>query len=239
MGLPEKARVDADLEYVKRCLIQQTLGGNRFEAQELAQKKLAAADKLLAIKRNHRTCEGYQVLIKELYRNAKEGVISIHDQIEPVSLEACLLKGKSLELLNDPEKLKAHLQKGGSVQQLHSYTIPVLLTLYELTKNLALDRNQNEAIQAFTLLSQLNPHIPSFWIGLGLAFEETLNWKEAIDAYQTAIAQDPADFESYVALVRCCKSTKDNALAKEVLAPLQKGPLKEQALEALTFIQEG
>lgn len=171
MGLPDKAKPssDSDLEYVKRCLIQQNLGGYLVEAKETGQKRQDERDNLVAIKRNHRICEGYKVLIKELYRYATEGIISIHDQIESVSLKECLQQGKRLEFLSDPGKLKNHLETGGSVQGSHHYTISVLLTFYEMAKNLALDRKQTEAIHVFTFLTEIKPHIPSFWIGLGLA----------------------------------------------------------------------
>lgn len=236
---PAENQSTADLDYVKRQLLLNTLGHDMRPGIEAAQKKVAGENQQWLNTLHRRAGEGYHLLMKELVVHAKEGVVTISDEIGPVSIEKCQIDAHAQECLKSPKKLQElQASRGESLQKIFGYQKSAMLTLYELSKKLLTEKRNDDAMKAFSFLCAVNPRVSSFWIGLGLVFENAQSWPEAIDSFQIAAAAVPSDFDGYLGVIRCCDAIKEYGSAKELLETQSNNEvIKDQVQDAFAYIR--
>lgn len=103
----------------------------------------------------------------------------------------------------DLAHLSQCIQSQEPVQQALGYSNDLLLAMYQMCCNILEAKRHQEATQGFIYLTLLNPSVPSFWIGLGCAHEQGLQWDSAEQAFRTCIRKAPYSIEGYRALFRC------------------------------------
>lgn len=226
MGIPEKQQ-DTELEYIKRAMQQNSLGGQGVIAVEAQKKKQEQQIKEWLSKQQQLADQGYETLLQEVYRLAKDGLVTVHEEVEPIHVEDCFLDEEIGEIFGSENK---------NLQQRYALSDNVLLTFYEIAKQFLIDKRLTDAINSFTLLCLLNPDICSFWLSLGLAYDANQNWEEALDAFEIATQLDPTNFEPYLGLIRVGIAIKDFSLAKRYLEKATE-IAPDQVNDALAFIK--
>jgi len=233
-----QSQTDLELEYIRKQMQQSSLGGHSLEAKQAVKNKIEIQNQEWLKTFHQRADEGYKLLLKEVFQRAQDGVISVNDEIESTTPDEYQMKNEGVEISKNPQKLQEFLKEGGTLQKLYGFSINVMLTFYDVSKNILYDKRNNDAINSFTFLCNLNPNITSFWISLGLAFEADQKWNEAIESYQIAIAAGPSDFSSYFSLIRCCGLIKDYSSAKEILESASENEsIKDKVKDALDYIK--
>ena len=107
-----------------------------------------------------------------------------------VNIEDLVISQESLQKLMCQEALIDSLEKRKSVQEILGFKDEAVLIFYGAAKEVFLQKRFKEAVKAFFFLTSLAPHIPAFWIGLGLAQQENLEFEKAAESFQTASELD-------------------------------------------------
>ncbi len=128
-----------------------------------------------------------------------------------------LLSVQVIEMLKNPDALKAKMNEGGSFQQILGFSDDAVVGFYDTAKELMDQKRYGDAGDAFFFLTQLAPQVRAFW--LGLARSEKLNGQieRAIPLYVAAIALDQSDKDSYIECVQCCLEADKHDEAVQIL----------------------
>lgn len=102
-------------------------------------------------------------------------------------------------------------------QDLLGFTSDYLSQLFEQAVGLLQQHRFDEAVKAFELLTQLNPYVPDFWIGIGLAHQACESYRPALSAFLVAETMDPSRIDPYSYAVDCCLEMKDMAQAEAIV----------------------
>lgn len=89
--------------------------------------------------------------------------------------------------------------------------------LFETSVELLHQHRYDEAVKAFELLTQINPFVADFWIGLGVAHQAHETLKPALSCFLMAQTMDPARADPYHYAVECCLEMKNLPQAEAVL----------------------
>lgn len=93
------------------------------------------------------------------------------------------------EKLQHPESFQQHIE-GKSFQEILEFSDEQMEVFYNQASNLYQHHHFQEAIQAFTFLTTLNPFVVNFWIGLGMAEQRIEEYGNALLAYAMAMMVD-------------------------------------------------
>lgn len=135
-------------------------------------------------------------------------------------LEDFNLSESVLKKLSDPDYIARELAEGKSMQEIFDYDEKTMHAFYEVAYGLFQKQAYKEAADAFFFLSNLNPYIPTFWLGLGMSEHLNHHYDSAIMAYNMAILTDPTNPLPHYHAAACYLAVKDasNALASYDLA---------------------
>ena len=116
---------------------------------------------------------------------------------------------EAFERVRDPEMLKRYMNGGKTFQEILGYSEGAMVGFYASAKNLFEQQRYDEAIDAFTFLSTLNPHVPAYWMGLGMS-EQLLGLHEkALIAYKMLAVLQPGNPVLHYHTASCHHALKD------------------------------
>jgi tetratricopeptide (TPR) repeat protein len=131
------------------------------------------------------------------------------------------------------------LAKSKLNQDLLGFTGDYLSKLFEQAVMLLQQHRFDEAVQGFEFLTKLNPYVPDFWIGLGLAHSATEAFGTALSAFLTAQTMDPSRIDAYSYAIDCSIEMKDLQQAEAILLQALDFAKKHPHLEDVQgFIKE-
>ncbi len=179
--------------------------------------------------------QGYLLLAEEILKNSKVGYYSSDPNIKPIPIEDFQFS-EELEIIKD-EIESEFFSKTDSIHG--NFSSDVQFLFYEIATSFYHNCYLDKAITTFLFLTTINPYVPAFWIGLGLAYEKNLDQYKAINCFKTAIkVSDPDDFTPYIGLIRCYENIQDFVELEEFLeAAKENEAIKEQAIAALDYLK--
>lgn len=123
------------------------------------------------------------------------------------------------------------LSRGKLFHDLLGFSGEHLGRLFENAIDLLRQHRFDEAVLAFDLLTQLNPYVSDFWLGLGIAHQAHEDYYLALSAFIVAQTMDPSRLDSYTYAISCCLEMKNypqaEAIIQEAFAYAKKHPRDE------------
>ena len=119
------------------------------------------------------------------------------------ALDEFKLSTKVKELLKDREKMKREIAKGKSLQDIIDLSDEAMGEFYKAAYKLFENRHFVNAADAFLFLVTINPNIPEYWIGLGMATQMCGDYETAVDAYEMAAMYEIENPVPYFYLAKC------------------------------------
>ena len=179
--------------------------------------------------------QGYYLLTEEVIKNAKVGFYSSDPEIKPIPVENFQLSDEEMEFIKETIAEETSLK---TKSLLGNFSSDIQFLFYEIATSFYYNADLEKSINCFIFLTTINPYVPAFWIGLGLAYERNLDHYKAIDAFKVAITVSPDDFTPYCGLIRCFETIKDYVAIKEILeAAKDNEAIKSQVLEAQDYLK--
>jgi len=124
------------------------------------------------------------------------------------NLEQFVISEEVLNRLgNDGAALE--MLEGKSLQQIFGFSNETALLFYEVAKNILEQKRFRDAINAFVFLTTINPYVPSFWMGLGMAQQLNQEHNVALDSYNIALTLEGRQIFPYIVAAQCCIEIKD------------------------------
>ena len=128
-----------------------------------------------------------------------------------------LLAGDLFAKIDNSGDIDTFLANKKVFQDLLGFSSDELTKLFEQAIGLLHQHRFDEAVTAFRFLTQLNPYVCDFWIGLGAALQSQGAYAEALSQYLVAEAMDPIRLDAYGCAVDVCLEMHDITQAKAVL----------------------
>ena len=98
---------------------------------------------------------------------------------------------EALQRIQDPNLIRRYMSGGKTFQEILGYSENVMEGFYRTARNLFLTQKYEEAIEAFTFLATLNPHVVTYWIGIAMADQMLGFHEKALIAYGIAVTLQP------------------------------------------------
>lgn len=131
--------------------------------------------------------------------------------MENLKLQECLIA-------EDEDKFHLQDYQGmrskRSVQDFLHISDEVLDQYYEASRELLESKRYEEAADAYTFMTFINPLYASFWLGLGIAEQSQEHYTEAAIAYTKAIENNPYDPASFANMAQCLVSLNEREGAR-------------------------
>ena len=148
--------------------------------------------------------------------------------------------------LLDPEKVKAHIpeltayfERGGTWQTLMEMSDEALETQYAVGFDLYNEGRYEEATNAFTSLTILNPYEPRFWFALGAARQQAGDHEEALQAYLFSSAIDEENAQPLLQAARSLEALNNLDEARQFAAQaVEVAGAGELGAEAQSYLQQ-
>lgn len=151
--------------------------------------------------------KNYHFSLGEIEKKSHNGLFSSNDDIPSIPIDKYRLDEDTNLLINDLEFWKN--DRPLEMQSTLDYSDEMLLSLYSLASLYYDQKQYHDSLLIYTFLSELNPEISSFWIGMGLAFEGNEELAKAMEAFEKAIQSEPLNFLPYLGLIRCSEKLHD------------------------------
>lgn len=159
-------------------------------------------------------------------------------------LEEFKLSKEMIEKLKDPDYLRKQLAEGKSFQEIFKYTENAMALFYKTAYTLFQNQSYKEASDAFFFLTNLNPYISTYWLGLGMSEHLNNEYDAALIAYGMVSVIDPKNPLPHYHAASCYRALNDieNALASYDLAiacaneSSEHAALMQQATNAKTHL---
>lgn len=123
------------------------------------------------------------------------------------NLEQFIISEEVLNRLGDGHA--SEILEGKSLQEIFGFSNETALIFYETAKNILEQKRAKDAINAFVFLTTINPYIPSFWMGLGMAQQLNQEHTVALDSYNMALTLEGREIFPYIVAAQCCIEIKD------------------------------
>ncbi|MDB6081814.1 MAG: scc3-C [Chlamydiia bacterium] len=127
------------------------------------------------------------------------------------------LKRLAFKGFDNTKDIELILSKRKLVQDLLGFSGEKLGMLFEKSIMLLQQNRNEEAVKAFELLTQFNPYVADFWLGLGIAKYVLEEYKPALLAILVAQTMDPSRAEPYLYAIDCCLELKDFQQAQSII----------------------
>lgn len=166
------------------------------------------------------------------HRGKGHGHHKTHHRHVPVKKRQKHFKG-----VDNTKDIDLILSKGKLFQDLLGFSGEHLGRLFENAIEMLRQHRFDEAVLAFDLLTQLNPYISDFWLGLGLAHQAHEDYLHALSAFLVAQTMDPSRVDSYTYAITCCLEMKNypqaEAIIQEAFTYAKKHPRNENSASML------
>jgi type III secretion system low calcium response chaperone LcrH/SycD len=97
------------------------------------------------------------------------------------------------EVKHNGQVLQDFLCEGGTFQDAFGFTDDVMRAKYEIAYDYYQKKEYEQAISAFSYLTNLNPYIHKYWQALAAAQVRCKFWLDAINSYNAAALIEPND----------------------------------------------
>lgn len=136
------------------------------------------------------------------------------------NLEEFNLSKDVVEKLKDPEYLRKELAEGKSFQEIFDYSEDTMKAFYNAAYTLFQRQAYAESADAFFFLTNLNPYVHAYWLGLGMSEHLNHDHSSALIAYGMAALTDPQNPLPHYHAGTCYRELQDmeNALSSYDLA---------------------
>lgn len=147
---------------------------------------------------------------------------------------------EALELLQDPDALGDVMAEGKTFKEIVGFSDEVMDDFYEVAAKLLEERRLEEAQNAFTFLTTMDPGVAIYWHGFGMANQWNGEIETALNAYRAAIDIDPLTVEPYFQAVGCLVEEGDVEQAAQIVATVFEylHELEENDIEGLEELRE-
>ncbi len=108
-------------------------------------------------------------------------------------LEDFQIPQEVLDQLSDPLLLQKYVDEGKTFQEILGYSDDMMGRFYQIARGLLDMKKLKEASDAFLFLTTLNPHVPTYWLGLGMCEHLHEEYQRSLVAYGMAIVSDRED----------------------------------------------
>jgi tetratricopeptide (TPR) repeat protein len=125
------------------------------------------------------------------------------------NLEQFIISEEVLGRLGENNVLASEFSEGKILQKIFGFSNETALLFYETAKNILEQKRAKDAINAFVFLTTLNPYVPSFWMGLGMAQQLNQEHNVALDSYNMALTLEGKQIFPYIVAAQCCIEIKD------------------------------
>ncbi len=223
-----------DAELIREAMrLQRSRSVSLIESTEKNNQKILKLQENAILKKKSFD-QGYELCIKELESHSTNET-SLEDN--PLTAKTYEMEEEAKKTVDSMEFWTNYLQNSTKIQYLVNYSDEMLLELYDLARIYYENKHHQKAIKIYTFLTLLNPDIPSFWVGLGLALEDNNQILEAIETFEKAIAITPHKFTAYLGLIRCSEKLQDfNKISAQLTKACENEELKGDAIAALEYI---
>ena len=126
-------------------------------------------------------------------------------------------KKKEFRGIDNAKDVEVILEKNKLLQDILGFSNDNLDSLFSDAHSLLLAHRNDEAMQAFILLSRINPFVPDFWLGLGLTHQANGDYQQALACFLVAETMDPARLDCYEYGIDCALEMKNFAQAEAIL----------------------
>ena len=123
----------------------------------------------------------------------------------------------SIELIENRVLLEESLKENKTLQEIFKFSDEEMVQFYEEGLASYQRENPEEASDVFMLLTQLNPKVGAFWLGLGAAEEKRGELKDAVNAYLLGAEIETRTLSGYLQGARCLLILDKKEKAREVL----------------------
>lgn len=136
------------------------------------------------------------------------------------NLEEFAIPDEIKERLQDPDVFRQHILEGKSLQEILGFDDGRMELFYKKASALYSENKFQEAREAFTFLTTLNPFVANFWVGLGMAEQRLEEFNGALLAFAMAMMADSLSPLPHYHTALCYRSLgqHDNALGSIDLA---------------------
>ena len=134
-----------------------------------------------------------------------------------VSLEDFIISEEALESINNEEVLTKQIEEGKTLQEIFGFSNDTTLEFYEVAKYILEQKRFEDAIKAFSFLTNINPYISDFWTGLGIAQQNNNDYESAVFSLSMAFTLEGGMITPYMLAVQCFMEIDDFDQAIEVL----------------------
>lgn len=134
-----------------------------------------------------------------------------------LSIEDFIIDEKTVERLSDEDLLAEYFDEGKPLQELFGFSNEATAEFYGVARELIENRKFEEAVKAFIFLTTLNPYIPDFWVGLGLAKQHCEQQDGALYAFSVAFRLDGSEILPYALAAQCCIEDRQFDQALEII----------------------
>jgi len=134
-----------------------------------------------------------------------------------INLEEYIIDEDCIEKINDSDVLMEYIKEGRPLQQLFGFSNETTVEFYEAAKSILEQNRYEDAINAFTFLTTLNPYISDFWLGLGMAHQQNNDFDKAIYAYSVGFKLKGGKIFPYSLAAQCCMEIKDYEQALKIM----------------------
>jgi hypothetical protein len=134
-----------------------------------------------------------------------------------VDFDDFIVKEDAIEKISDEEILMEHLESGKPLQEIFGFSNETTVEFYEAAKNILEQKRYEDAIDAFTFLTTINPYMADFWMGLGMAQQNNNEHDAALFSYSIGYTLEGGVIFPYVLAAQCCMEIRDFERALEVI----------------------
>ncbi len=165
-----------------------------------------------------------------------------------ITFDSFLISKEALARLEDQEELMRHIEEGKTIQEFFGFSNETTVEFYGAAQTILEQKRFADAIKAFSFLTILNPNIPDFWTGLGMAQQNMNDHEAAVFSYSMAYTIEGDVIGPYMLAAQCFLEIRDHERAIEVLElasayaeahPEEEkcGQLKADAASAIKYVK--
>ncbi len=142
----------------------------------------------------------------------------------------------SCPLVDNSQDVDLIAAKAKLMQDVFGFSNEDITQFFEQAIALLHGHRYEDAIAAFQFLTQVNPYVCDFWLGLGAAHQAIGHYQEALSWYMVAETMDPVRIDTYGYAVDACLEMHDIKQAKAILGigyAYAKGHSRQEGVRAL------
>ena len=144
---------------------------------------------------------------------------------------------EAIQRLRDRAAVGRTLSEGESLQKLLGFSDETMEKFYGAARRIFLQRRWEDAINAFTFLTTINPLRHVYWLGLAMSQQESKQYEDAVINYGMAILTQPENPVPHFYMAKCYFALEDQSSAEACLNLASEHAKEEGFLKAIEEAQ--